>query len=55
MPSQEHNMTGQQKIDKQKVYRDYLNLQVKIFYNFTLFLFNDIYVIILQFSEKKNY
>ena len=28
MPSQENFLSGQQKFDKQKVYRDYLNLQV---------------------------
>jgi len=27
-PSQENNITSQQKLDKQKVYRDYLNMQV---------------------------
>lgn len=34
MPSQENSLSGQQKFDKQKVYRDYLNLQVNSFFYF---------------------
>lgn len=34
MPSQENNFTGQQKIDKQKLYREYLNQQVSLLATF---------------------
>lgn len=54
-PSQENNVTGQQKLDKQKVYRDYLNMQVTI----EIFSFKKIkhmqtiYKIYLLYKNKK--